>query len=322
MHRDHISNESVLLDVRRLTCAEGRGKGTDLFRITNAAGLDFDVLIDRCMGIGQLRVAGELISYTSETGIVHPAYYDKEAFGWLRSFGGGFLATCGMTQVGEPCEGHGLHGRIDNIPAEEVSWRRWWEADTLWAEVSGTMYEVAHQGEYLRLRRTIRLNHREKKLWVEDVAENHGSTSQPFMLLYHVNLGAPFLKPGTTVCLPENRLQCFDAASESNRQFSKQVPDVSEQRLDLLWLHHMEPAQTHTAVVDNGYRKMTMTWSADTLPILGQWELLWPRDYVLALEPTNTHLQGQAWEKNNGTLRQIAPGERVKNSLTFAFAET
>lgn len=320
MDTNQICNASVLLDVRRLTCAEGRGKGTDLFRVTNQAGLDFDVLIDRAMGIGQLRVDGQLVSFTSETGIVHPAYYDKEGFGWLRSFGGGFLVTCGLTQVGEPCRGHGLHGRIDHIPAEEVSWHRWWEGDTLWAQVSGVMYEACHQGEYLRLHRTIRLNHREKKLWVEDTVQNLGSVAQPFMLLYHVNLGAPFLKPGTAVHLPESRMQCFDPAAEQYAAHSRTVPDVSRQRLDLLWLHHPErKADTQTVTVDNGCKTLTMTWSSDTLPILGQWELLQPRDYVLALEPTNTHLQGQDWERANGTLRSLAPDESVHTALTFAF---
>ena len=104
----------------------------------------------------------------------------KSAGNWglFDLFGGGFLATCGLRQVGEPCEGHGLHGRIDNIPAEEVGWRRWWEGDTLWAQITGTMYEACHQGEYLRLRRTIRLNHKEKKIWVEDAVQNLGSTPQ------------------------------------------------------------------------------------------------------------------------------------------------
>lgn len=319
MRREHISNESVLLDVRRMAVAEGPGKGVELFRITNEAGLDFDVLIDRAMGIGQLRADGQLISYTSETGIVHPAYYEKEGFGWLRSFGGGFLATCGLTQVGEPCEGHGLHGRIDNIPAQQVSWRRWWEKGVLWAEVSGTMYEACHQGEYLSLRRTIRLCHNEKKVWVEDTITNLGATPQPFMLLYHVNFGAPFLTPGTKVTLPESRMQTFDAAARDHAQCSREVPDVSEERLDLLWLHHPAPAATQTAIVDNGRQRVTMTYSGDTLPILGQWELLQPRGYVLALEPTNTHLQGQAWEAKNGSLQQIAPDESIRTSLLFTF---
>lgn len=320
MNREHISNESVLLDVRRMTCAEGKGKGTDLFRITNMAGLDFDVLIDRCMGIGQLRADGSLISYTSETGIVHPSYYEKEGFNWLRSFGGGFLATCGLTQVGEPCEGHGLHGRIDNIPAEQVSWQRWWEGDVLWAEVRGIMYEACHQGEYLSLCRTIRLNHIEKRIWVEDVVKNHGSTSQPFMLLYHINMGAPFLKEGTKVTLPKGGLSCFDTVAATHTDCSRTVPDVSEARLDLLWLHDPEgKSRTQTAMVDNGSRQVQITWSSDTLPILGQWELLQPRGYVLALEPTNTHLQGQDWERANGSLQFLMPDETCHTTLQFSF---
>lgn len=320
MNRDHISNEAVLLDVRRLTCAEGKGKGVDLFRVTNAAGLDFDVLIDRCMGIGSLRVDGQLISYTSETGIVHPAYYEKDGFGWLRSFGGGFLATCGLRQVGEPCEGLGLHGSIDNTPAQEVGWKRFREGDTLWAELTGTMYEACHQGEYLRLSRTIRLNHREKKIWVNDTVENLGSTAQPFMLLYHINMGAPFLRPDTKVHLPKGKIQAIDAMAESHTRHCSCVPDVSEERLDLLWLHHPEKTGgEQSAVVDNGERQVQITWSADTLPILGQWELLHPRGYVLALEPTNSHLQGQTWERENGSLRFLAADENVQTALQFQF---
>lgn len=320
MKREHISNDSVLLDVRRMTCAEGRGKGTDLFRVTNAAGLDFDVLIDRCMGIGPLRADGQLISYTSETGIVHPAYYEKDGFGWLRSFGGGFLATCGLTQVGEPCTGHGLHGRIDNIPAEQVSWKRFWKDDTLWAEISGMMYEVSHQGEYLSLRRTIRLNHCHKKIWVEDTVENLGNKPQPFMLLYHINMGAPFLRPGTQVILPQGSIQTFDPAAESHTAYCNLVPDVSEEGLDLLWLHHPQKADgMHAAMVDNGSRQVRIAWSADTLPILGQWMLLQSNDYVLALEPTNTHLQGQDWESANGSLQYLNPGETRHAELEFSF---
>lgn len=319
MDRNYISNEDVLLEVRRMTCAEGRAKGTDLFRVTNEAGLDFDVLIDRCMGIGQLRAGGKLYSYTSETGIVHPAFYEKEGFGWLRSFGGGWLVTCGLTQVGEPCEGHGLHGRIDDIPAQEVGWRRWWEGDALWAEMTGTMYQVSHQGEYLRLRRKIRLNHRQQRIWVEDEVKNLGNAPQPFMLLYHVNMGAPFLQPGAKVTLPENKVQYFDDGAGSNLHHMETV-GAPTANLDLMWLHHTTPAHAHTAVVESGGRTVTMEYSADTLPVLAQWELLQPRAYVLALEPTNTHLQGQDWERENGTLRWIDPDEEVCAALTFSFA--
>lgn len=318
MSRKLISNESVLLDVRRMTVAEGRGKGTDLFRVTNSAGLDFDVIVDRAMAIGQLRADGQLISYTSETGIVHPAYYEKDGFNWLRSFGGGFLATCGLSQVGEPCDGHGLHGRIDNIPAEQVSWKRWWDGDVLWAEVRGVMYEVSHQGEYLSLHRTIRVCHNQKKLWVEDTVQNLGNRTQPFMLLYHVNFGAPFLQPGAKVTLPENSIQYFDEAAGSHIACCETVPEIGD-ALDLLWLHHSSQSGLQTAKIESGGRIVTMTYTGDTLPALGQWELVQERAFVLALEPTNTHLQGQDWERKNGTLQYLAPDETVSTKLAFAF---
>ena len=71
-------------------------------------------------------------------------------------------------------------------------------------------------------------------------------------------------------------------------------------------------------VTTNG-KTFTMTYTGDTLPVLGHWELVQERDFVLALEPTNTHLQGQDWEKQNGTLQYLAPDEQLKTQLEFSF---
>ena len=161
---------------------------------------------------------------------------------------------------------------------------------------------------------------KEKKIWVDDTIENLGNKPQPFMLLYHINMGAPFLRPGTKVFLPQSSIQTFDPVAESHKACSALVPDVSEEGLDLLWLHHPEKSyDMHAAMVDNGNRQIRIAWSADTLPILGQWMLLQPKDYVLALEPTNTHLQGQDWESANGILQYLNPGETRHAELEFSF---
>ena len=133
MERCYLSNPDVLLRIQKFQYTEGRAKGTEAFRVTNAAGLDFTVLIDRAMGIGDLFYKGERISFLTENGVVNPAYYEPEGTNWLRSFGGGFLCTCGLDQVGEPCEGHGIHGRIDNIPAH---WHCKWN-DTVHTYIRG-----------------------------------------------------------------------------------------------------------------------------------------------------------------------------------------
>jgi len=181
------------------------------------------------------------------------------------------------------------------------------------------MYEACHQGEYLRLRRTIRLCHNAPVIHIEDTLQNLGSLPQPFMLLYHVNFGAPFLRPGTKVTLPSGHTTGFDTAARENLHRCGIAGDVSEKREDLLWLHTPSPAPVQTASVDNGDQKVTLAYSGDTLPVLAQWELLAPRDYVLALEPTNTHLNGQVWERENGSLQQIQPGEQVCTTLELIF---
>jgi hypothetical protein len=72
------------------------------------------------------------LAWVSPTGVVAPHFRELQGEGWLRSFGGGLLVTCGLQNVGEPSERGGeelgLHGRISNTPAallaREVRWER------------------------------------------------------------------------------------------------------------------------------------------------------------------------------------------------------
>ena len=321
----YLSSNRPLLQVRKMVCAEGREKGTELFRVTNEAGLDFDVLIDRCFGIGDLRLHGQMISYASETGIVHPTYYNASGYEWLRSFGGGFLVTCGLDQVGEPfqseAEQAGLHGRVDNIPAEQVSHRVFEKDGSLWAELSGTVVQAKHQGEHLQLRRNIRLRHDARKIWMSDEITNCGGESQPFMLLYHINFGFPFLRPDALVELPSAAVQGWKPASKEREDQWRRVPEIEAEPLDMLWLHKVIPdAEGRGGVcVKNGSRAVHILYPVEELPVLAQWELIKEHNYVLAIEPTNSHLLGRQWERENGTLRTLAPGEKKTIAMEFEF---
>ena len=111
----------------------------------------------------------------------------------------------------------------------------------------------------------------------------------------------------------------FSSQSPRYTACCETMPDIGEEALDLLWLHHTTQPGLQTAKVESGGKTFTMTYTGDTLPVLGHWELVQERDFVLALEPTNTHLQGQDWEKKNGSLRYLAPDEQVKTRLEFTF---
>ena len=66
------------------------------------------------------------MGYFSPAGYVAPAYYQDWGTNFLKSFTAGFLTTCGLTAVGNPCLDAGealpLHGTISNVPAEHISW--------------------------------------------------------------------------------------------------------------------------------------------------------------------------------------------------------
>lgn len=316
------ANPDRLLSVRRFACMEGRAKNLELYRVTNAAGLDFEVLVDRCLGIGNLYVDGGLVSYLSETGPVHPAYYEPEGHGWLRSFGGGFLATRGLDQVGEPCHGAGLHGRIDNIPAQQLCSRVTELDHVLHGEISGVMRQSCHQGEFLELRRTIRFRHDQRRIWLEDEIINRGGAPCPFQLLYHVNFGPPFLRPGTQISLPAGKSEGWDEAAHRRLANCRAMPDIGATVQDYLWLHATEPTSSglSTVHVDNGALRVTLEYETAHLPILGQWVRAENGCFVLALEPTNSHLRGRDWEREQGSLPCLAPGQHHTIRLTFAFS--
>src|SRR6185312_8992267 len=98
--------------------------------------------------------------------------------GWLWSFFGGLLTTCGLTQVGSPNEDEGealgLHGRIANVPAEEVRWGSAWEGDELTFWIAGTMREARLFGPDMRLHRRISTRLGSRTLRIENTVENAG----------------------------------------------------------------------------------------------------------------------------------------------------
>ena len=72
-------------------------------------GIDARLLPDRgldCFGAWYRGVPLAWVSAVGEGGPLGGRLRDDD---WLRAFGGGLVATCGLRNVGTPSEGHGLH---------------------------------------------------------------------------------------------------------------------------------------------------------------------------------------------------------------------
>jgi hypothetical protein len=111
--------------------------------------------------IEELRYNSIPISWESAVRESSPIYYESKGSEWGRTFNGGLLVTCGLTYAGVPCidngEELGLHGRIANLPAENISLEKHWDVDNLIMTIKGTVREVKVSGDKLEFRRKITL---------------------------------------------------------------------------------------------------------------------------------------------------------------------
>ncbi len=169
------------------------------------------------MDICAAKYRGASLSWEATPGPVHPAHFEREGLGWLRTFHGGLLAGCGLTSAGAPCvdEGQalGLHGRLNHIPAAGVWADGAWRGDEYEMWVRGHMRQTVVFGENLTLTRRIWAHLGESRLFIRDVVANEGFGTTPHMMLYHCNFGFPLLDEGTELLAPSQRVTPRDAVA-------------------------------------------------------------------------------------------------------------
>lgn len=329
--QNHVGDMRQVAGIQSATLTGGRAAGVRALEFTVGDGLRFTVLPDRCMDIPYLEYRGVPLVWASRTGIVSPHDFDDRGRGWLRSFSGGLLATCGLTQVGQPCldgdEALGLHGRIGNTPAEDVSTECMWDGDDYIMRCGGMMREARVFGEDLRLFRQIEVRAGSRTIHLRDRVENRGAHETPFMLLYHCNFGFPLLSPDARALFADEHVEPKDEPSRQGMaeltRYGPPQRDWSEQNY---WHDPRtnENGECQAAIVNEtvsaGARAgvgVALTWRKDQLKMMVQWKQLGCGDYVTAMEPANCHTMGRVWERENGTLEYLAPGEVRHFELSF-----
>ena len=120
----YIGNTAQIGGSRHYVLSDGRGRNMRAIDVNSGSGLHYTVLPDRGMDISLASYKGQNLVYLSCNGETHPAFYEPQGFGWLNTFTGGLLTTCGLTYLGAPVkdgdEELGLHGRYSTIPARQV----------------------------------------------------------------------------------------------------------------------------------------------------------------------------------------------------------
>ena len=319
-----------LFGITRYTYAEGKAKGVDAVEVRNGDGLRYVVLPDRGMDIGLAEFKGVPFAHISPVGIVAPTYFEPHKDEWLRSFTAGLLTTCGLDQVGDSCENndtsYSLHGRIANTPAEKVSVLEEEIDGRYKMSVSGLVRQAKESVQNLTLRRTITTYVGESSIHIQDRITNESFLPSPFMILYHMNLGYPFLDEDLKIEIPHSGISSmYEGREEAMRHALQAEPPQAGYSENVFFLEAVPDEHGNGQIL--AYRTKTKTFAlkitfpAQILPRVAVWKQMGCQDYVMAVEPCNNWVGGQAREEKLGTLEILAPGQSKQIDITIEILE-
>jgi hypothetical protein len=317
--------------VTRIPLQQGRSAGVELLELDNGR-LRVAVVPQRGMGIWKAWLGDALeIGWQSPVrGPVHPAFVmldDAGGIGWLDGFDE-LLCRCGLSANGAPdVDGHGrvkhsLHGRIANLPAEDVHIER---DGTGALTITGTVYETRVHHQKLRLRATLTSRPGEAGFSIRDEVTNLSAQPTTVQLLYHYNLGAPLLGPGATVHAPVHRLVPRNArAAEGVERWNIcEGPSAGfEEQVYFATLHADEAGRTLALLKSaDGTRGASVRFDPRQLPCFVLWKncAAMQDGYVAGLEPGTNFPNPNSFESAQGRVVRLAGGERATFDLAFRF---
>ena len=310
--------------IRPVTFMEGRATGMKAWEVKNGP-LTYKVLADKCLDVGELSYKGVNFSFLSKPGLQGRNAYDTAGNEAIRSIMGGMFFTSGIESICAPCTIGGvdypMHGRMRTTPGEHLSADAYWDGDDYHLTASGEMREAALFGENMILRRRIDTVYGEKTVTVTDVFENQGFRDEPLMLLYHINLGWPFLDEGTRLYIPTRKVTARDADGEGHEAEYDRMDPPRDNEPEYVFIHDLktdENGDTCAIAVNErlglGFK---IGWNVRNLPCFMEWKSTASGDYVIGLEPANSSVYGRPWHEARGSVHHLAPFAREENVLTF-----
>ncbi|MGH2677525.1 MAG: DUF4432 family protein [Actinomycetota bacterium] len=313
-----VANLDQLASATTSTVLDGPAAGCRAVDLRVAGGIDVRILPDRGFDIGQAWFAGlplAWISFVGESAPLNaPAGTD-----WLGSFGGGLVTTCGLRNVGEPSEGHGMHGRFSHLQAADVRVHREQQGDDVVLTAHASIDEADPDEGSLRVQRTIRTRTSRGLLEVADVTTNLGPVTEPAPILYHVNVGVPIFDQGARLEMDSVEVVPRDADAERGLSSWMTPGPPREGARELVFEHRLRRDPSgwgRVALVnpDVGVR-LVLQWRQAELPRFHQWLHPGPSMYVLGLEPANCSVLGRGADRAAGTLPVLEPGGRRATDL-------
>jgi hypothetical protein len=343
-----VGNDSLRLatahdwSIRKRTLRGGRRDGVDVVDVHNGA-LSYTVVPTRGMGLWRGEYRGNFLGWQAPVlGPVHPKYVnlaERGGLGWLTGFDE-WLCRCGLASNGPPGEdaitdkaGHTvrtpltLHGRIANLPAHFVEVRVNLDPPHE-LSIVGQVEEAGLFGPHLRLTTTVTTVPGSNRVVIHDLVENRAAQPAEMQLLYHCNVGPPFLESGSRLVAPVREMapmtsraaegiDTFDTYAGPTTGFAEQV-----YAYDLLADSHGRTlALLYNRAADRG---LALRFSHAELPCFIVWKNTGAVEdgYVTGLEPATNYPNFKSFEREQGRVRLLPPGGRWEASWSIEVHDT
>ena len=321
--------------VRKRTLRGGRRDWVDLIAIDNGD-LGLSVVPTRGMGIWRGYYRDDRLGWDSpiRDGPVHPRLVDLASLGglgWLEGFDE-LLVRCGTRSNGPPTvEGPfalNLHGRIANIPAHRV---------TVAVEpgppgtivVEGEVDEAHFLGPQIRMTTRLTTVIGSNRVTIRDEFTNRADTPGELSMLYHWNFGPPYLGAGSRFHAPIAELSPRDPRSADGidhfADYDGPTPGFAEQAYYCKLIGDGPDGRTLAMLRDpSGQRAIVLRFATAQLPTFTLWKnTAGLRDgYVTGLEPATNYPNPKPFERQQGRIIPLAPGQSHVAETTLEVLDT
>lgn len=278
---EHSVHPHLYAGTRLVRVVDGPGDGSRLLQAWCPSGPELDIAVERGFDVVGARPAGVPLAWLSPTGLMPRTVGDPQGFGWMKSFRGGLLTTCGLSHYGtpatlsdvhnapphEPVLHHGEHERASHLSADPVR-RELVLGTTAHTALTAVVREAALHQDCSELRREITISPDRPEVIIKDRVTGVGPLPARHALLHHLDLGSPLVREGATVGEVFHSQGATDAGVGGVRQvvLGPATPEAREMVHD--WQLSSDVSGTSEAAMQDpaSGALLHLTYSADTLP--------------------------------------------------------
>lgn len=309
---------------RPIVYKEGRAEHMNAIE-AKCGDIFFHSAADKALDVTDFSYKGMNMTFLAKPGLEGRNQYDTNGEEALRSIMGGLFFTCGLENICAPCTVDGkdypMHGRMRTTPAEHVCTDVITEGETCKLVISGEMREAELFGENMVLRRRIESVLGENSITVTDEIENQAFRPEPLMLLYHCNVGYPFLNENCELYVPSKKVVGREEFSKKHVERWNKLETPIDNECEYVFIHDMQSDDKLDTMVLVANHELdiglTIEFNQKNLPYFMEWKSTAAGDYVIGLEPSNSSVYGRGYHEKNGDLHMLKPFEKEKNELVF-----